>query len=142
MRAALVVLLAAGAGCRKLPQDPAFTGVAIWPDAGRHDGPIDLIVASRSAEAVACTVREADRCPSVGALVDALATLDPRERVRVDNVTCLTADIACATVGASASEPPVRTWSWEVLPPLADEGPVDEEDVVFDGWADSDAGTG
>jgi len=128
-----LVALALGAGCRKLPQDPAVTGIAIWPDAGRQEAPTDLIVKSRRSESTDCEIVVGDTCPEPTAFVEALAVLDPGERVVLQDASCVVLDIACLAADAGPETAPLRTWSWEVLPTIEDDD-EDEEAAAFDAW--------
>lgn len=135
--ARLAIATALFAGCKKLPQDPGETGVAIWPDAGRQAGPVDLIVKSRRTEPTDCEITVADNCPEPTAFLDALATLDPGERVVLQDTTCLTIDVACLPADADAATAPLRTWSWEVLPTIEED---DDDPVAFDAWDEDGTG--
>ncbi len=123
----LLALLALSGACRQLPLDPERTGVAIWPDAGSWEGPTDLIVVSRADGAIDCELVVGDDCAEPTAFLDDLATLDPGERVVLRDAECVTVDVACLPPGADAASRPLRTWSWEILPPVEE---VDDEEEL------------
>lgn len=120
MRSLLPVLTALAA-CQAL-DDTTRTGVRIGPKAGTHEGPVDLVVVNRTGSPLRCEAWQDEGCPTERALpLDGLEQLEPGDRWEVQEVECAVVDVACMPADGGLDALPVRTWAWQIVPPLEEE---------------------
>lgn len=100
--------------CTGVVTDPSNTGVAVAPQPGDKQAPVDLVIANHTDGVLRCVVFEEELCPSLGTDLTVLAALPARARWVKKDVSCLLADFACYAEDAAENDPPLRAWTWSV----------------------------